>query len=167
MIDSVAGDARTGSYEEFVAARSATLFRTAYLLTGSRADAEDLLQVALVKVYAAWRRVSRATSPEAYARRTLVNAFVSSRRPARFTRERLVHSPPDAAVHDPDPDDRLALWPLVSALPPRQRAVVVLRYYEGLSEREIAEELRIAPGTVKSTCSAALRSLRETMGEQA
>jgi len=166
-VTTVAEDGRTGSYEEFVAARSATLFRTAYLLAGSRPDAEDLLQVTLVKVYGGWSRVTRAASPEAYARRILVNAFVSSRRPARFTRERLVHTPPDDAVHDPDPDDRLDLWPLVRALPPRQRAVVVLRYYEGLSEREIAEELRIAPGTVKSTCSAALRSLRETMGERA
>lgn len=157
----------TSTYEEFVAARSAALFRTAYLLTGNRPDAEDLLQVALVKVYAGWRRVSRADSPEAYARRTLVNAFVSSRRPARFTRERLVHSPPDVAAHDPVPDDRLALWPLVAALPPRQRAVVVLRYYEGLSEREIAETLRIAPGTVKSTAAAALAALRTTIGEQA
>lgn len=165
-VTTVAQDGRTGSYEEFVAARSATLFRTAYLLAGNRPDAEDLLQVALVKVYAGWGRVTRAASPEAYARRILVNAFVSSRRPARFTRERLVHTPPDDAVHDPDPDDRLDLWPLIRALPPRQRAVVVLRYYEGLSEREIAEELRIAPGTVKSTCSAALRSLRETMGER-
>ncbi len=155
--------APTTSYEEFVVARSATLFRTAYLLTGNRADAEDLLQVALVKVYAGWRRVARAASPEAYARKVLVNAFVSSRRPARITRERLVHSPPDAAVHDPDPDDRLALWPLVEALPPRQRAVVVLRYYEALSEREIADTLRVAPGTVKSTCAAALRSLRDTI----
>ncbi|WP_244930782.1 SigE family RNA polymerase sigma factor [Nocardioides sp. W7] len=163
----VAQDGRAGSYEEFVAARSATLFRTAYLLTGNRPDAEDLLQVALVKVYAGWSRVSRAASPEAYARRTLVNAFLSSRRPARFTRERLVHTLPDAVTHDADPDDRLVLWPLVDALPPRQRAVVVLRYYEGLSEREIADELRIAPGTVKSTCAAALRSLRQTMGERA
>lgn len=163
----MAQERQTSSYEEFVVARSPALFRTAYLLTGSRADAEDLLQVTLVKVYAAWRRVVRADSPEAYARRILANAFVSSRRPARFTRERLVHSPPDAAAHDPDPDDRLALWPLVRALPPRQRAVVVLRYYEGLTEREIADTLRIAPGTVKSTASAALAALRRSVEEQA
>jgi RNA polymerase sigma-70 factor (sigma-E family) len=155
-----------GSYE-FVAARSATLFRTACLLTGNRVDAEDLLQITLVKVYAGWRRVSTAASPEAYARRTLVNQFVSSRRPARFTRERLVHTPPDAGARDPDQDDRLALWPLVVALPPRQRAVVVLRYYEGLSEREIADTLSMAPGTVKSTASAALAALRQNIGERA
>jgi RNA polymerase sigma-70 factor (sigma-E family) len=165
-LTAVAQEQPATSYEEFVAARSATLFRTAYLLAGNRSDAEDLLQVALVKVYAGWLHVRKAASPEAYARRILVNAYLSSRRPARFTRERLVHSPPEKAARDPDPHDRLALWPLVSALPPRQRAVVVLRYYEGLSEREIADVLRIAPGTVKSTCSAALRPLRDTIGEQ-
>lgn len=154
------------AYEEFVSAYSTTLFRTAYLLTGNHADAEDLLQSALVTVYAKWRHVSRATAPDAYARRTLINTFVSSRRPARFRRERLVQNPPDATTLDPDPDDRLALWPLVRALPRRQRAVVVLRYYEGLSEREIADVLKIATGTVKSTCSAALRSLRDDIGER-
>jgi DNA-directed RNA polymerase specialized sigma24 family protein len=74
----------SGSYEDFVVARSRSLFTTAYLLTGNLADAEDLVQGALVKVYAGWHRVSKADSPEAYARRMLVNAFVSSRRPARF-----------------------------------------------------------------------------------
>lgn len=154
------------SYEEFVAARSAALFRTAYLMTGNRADAEDLLQATLVKVYVAWRRASSAGSPEAYARRILVNTLVSSRRPARFTRERLVHIPPDAAVCDPDPSDRLTIWPHVVSLPPRQRAVVVLRFYGGLSELEIADALGCAPGTVKSTSSAAIKALRERMGER-
>jgi RNA polymerase sigma-70 factor (sigma-E family) len=157
----------SGSYEDFVVARSRSLFTTAYLLTGNLADAEDLLQGALVKVYAAWHRVSKADSPEAYARRMLVNAFVSSRRPARFRRERLVRSPPDAVSRDASPDDRLTLWPMVRALPPRQRAVVVLRYYEGMSEREIADTLQIAPGTVKSTASAALAALRQSIGERA
>lgn len=156
---------RTDSFEEFVLARSASLYRTAYLMTGGRQDAEDLVQITLIKLYVGWSRVSRATSPEAYARRILVNAFVSGRRPARFTRERLVQTPPDLAVHDPDLDDRLALWPHVVGLPPRQRAVIVLRYYGGLSEGEIAHALRCAPGTVKSTASAALKSLRLLMGE--
>jgi RNA polymerase sigma factor (sigma-70 family) len=80
--------------------------------------------------------------------------------------ERLVRSAPDAVVRDPTPDDRLALWPLVKALPPRQRAVVVLRYYEGMSEREIADTLQIAPGTVKSTASAALATLRQAIGDR-
>ena len=75
------------SYEEFVRARSTALYRSAYLLTGNRADAEDLVQVALVKLYVGWRKARRARSVEAYAHRVLVNAFISGRRPARFTRE--------------------------------------------------------------------------------
>ena len=153
------------TYEEFVVARSPALYRTAYLLTGQRADAEDLLQTALVKVYVGWRKVVAARSPEAYARQVLVNTFVSGRRPARFTRERLVTSLPERGAHDVDPTDRLSLWPHVASLPPRQRAVVVLRYYESLSEAEIAETLGCARGTVKSTASAALATLRTRMGE--
>lgn len=155
----------SASYEEFVRARSGALYRTAYGLTGNRADAEDLVQVTLVKVYVGWRRVRRARSMEAYARRVLVNAFVSGRRPARFTREKLVAAPPEGRVSGPDPVDRLALWPLVHDLPPRQRAVVVLRYVADLSEAEIADALGCAPGTVKSTASAALKTLRNRMEE--
>jgi RNA polymerase sigma-70 factor (sigma-E family) len=162
-----ASDAAVTTYEEFVVARSAALYRTAYLLAGSRADAEDLLQTALIKVYVGWRKVSAARSPEAYARRVLVNAFMSGRRPARFTREQLVTNPPEDLSIDPDPHDRLTIWPHVSALPPRQRAVVVLRYYGGLSEAEIADALGCAPGTVKSTAAAALKTLRGVIGEEA
>ena len=153
----------TASFEVFVAARSAALLRTAYLLTGSLPDAEDLLQTTLIKVYVAWPRVRAADSPDAYARRVLVNAFLSARRPARFARERLVAVPPERGTPDPDVADRLALWPVVAALPPRQRAVVVLRYYAGLSEAEIADALGCAPGTVKSTASAALKALRSRL----
>ena len=162
-----ASDAAAATYEEFVVARSAALYRTAYLMTGSRADAEDLLQIALIKVYVGWRKVSAARSPEAYARRVLVNAFMSGRRPARFRREQLVTTPPDDVAVDPDPHDRLTIWPHVSALPPRQRAVVVLRFYEGLNEAEIADALGCAPGTVKSTAAAALKTLRRVIGEEA
>ncbi len=159
------GDA--ASYEEFVRARSGALYRTAYGLTGTRADAEDLLQVTLVKVYLSWGKVRRARSPEAYSRRVLVNAFLSGRRPGRFTREHLVAAPPEprGAPPEADPSEALTLWPLVRALPPRQRAVIVLRYVNDLSEAEIADALGCAPGTVKSTASAALATLRSRMGE--
>lgn len=153
------------SYEAFVEARSAALYRKAYLLTGNRSDAEDLVQVALVKLYVAWRRASRAPSVEAYAFKVLVNAFVSGRRPARFTRERLVSELPEPAVAAPGVEDGLVLWPLVHRLPPKQRAVVVLRYLDDLSEAEIADVLGVAPGTVKSTASAALKNLRSMMDE--
>ena len=142
-------------------ARQGALYRTAYLLTGSRHDAEDLLQAALVKVYVAWSRASGADSVEAYARRVLINTFLSGRRPLRVVRERLVDQLPDAPVGAGlEPEVRMFLWPHVEALAPRQRAVVVLRYYEDLSEREIAAVLGCAPGTVKATASAALRNLR-------
>ena len=155
------------TYEEFVAARAPALHRSAYLLVGNTADADDLLQTTLVKLYVAWRRAEAADSVEAYARRVMVNALLSTRRRPRWRRERLVESVPEPVGHDPDPHDRIDTWPHVVALPPRQRAVIVLRYYEGLSEKEIADALGCAPGTVKSTASAALRTLRGRMEEQA
>ena len=160
-----AADDAEASYEAFVAARSASLYRTAFLLTGQDADAEDLLQVVLIKLYVAWGKARRARSVDAYARTVMTHAFISSRRPARFTRERVVEALPERQAGTAEPDTRLALWPQVVALPLRQRAVVVLRYYEDLSEAEIAEALGCSVGTVKSTAHAALRSLRGRLGE--
>ncbi|MFL6156161.1 MAG: SigE family RNA polymerase sigma factor [Marmoricola sp.] len=148
------------TYEEYVAERWSALYRTAYLLTGNHADAEDLAQTALVKAYLSWSRVAEAASPDAYVRRILTNAFISGRRPLRVTRERLVGSVPDVPVAGADGETHLVLWPHVAALPPKQRAVVVLRYYEDLTEQQIADALGCSPGTVKSNASLALRSLR-------
>ena len=153
-------DTAAPSYDEYVAARWTALYRTAYLLSGNHADAEDLAQTALVKAYLSWSKVSSAASPDAYVRRILTNAFVSSRRPLRVSRERLVDRTPDVEVAATGSDDRLVLWPHVSALSPRQRAVIVLRYYEDLSEQQIADALGCSPGTVKSTASDALKVLR-------
>ena len=91
-------EAEMMSYEEYVTLRWPALYRTAYLMTGSHADAEDLVQSALVKVYGAWAKVSRADSVDAYVRRVLVNTFVSGRRPVRFTRERIVAAVPERAA---------------------------------------------------------------------
>jgi RNA polymerase sigma-70 factor (sigma-E family) len=157
-------DTSAPSYEEYVAARWTALYRTAYLLAGNHADAEDLVQTALVKAYLSWSKVTTASVPDAYVRRILTNAFLSGRRPLRVSRERLVDQPPEVDVAAAENHDRLVLWPHVSALPPRQRAVVVLRYYEDLSEQQIAETLGCSPGTVKSTASAALRTLRTRLG---
>jgi RNA polymerase sigma-70 factor (sigma-E family) len=151
------------TYEEYVGTRWAALYRTAYLLTGSHADAEDLAQNALVKAYLAWDKVAAAASPDAYVRRILTNAFVSDRRPLRVVRERLVDRTPDQAVAPGISEDRLLLWPHVRALPPKQRAVIVLRYYEDLSEQQIADALDCSPGTVKSNASLALKALRSRM----
>lgn len=153
------------TYEGFAREQWPALYRYAYLLTGHHADAEDLAQQTLLKAYGAWSKVRRADSPTAYLRRTLTNTFVSDRRPKRRRLELLTDSPPDRAQPShQDPDERMALWPHVRDLPPRQRAVVVLRYYEDLSEREIAATLGCSTGTVKSTAHHALRALRAAVG---
>jgi RNA polymerase sigma-70 factor (sigma-E family) len=157
-------DASAATYEEYVATRWTALYRTAYLLTGSHADAEDLAQTALVKAYLAWPKVAAAASPDAYVRRILANAFLSGRRPLRVTRERLVDRTPDVQVPPAPSEDRHVLWPHVKSLPPKQRAVIVLRYYEDLSEQQIADALGCSPGTVKSNASDALRALRARIG---
>lgn len=149
-------------YTDFVTDAWSRLFRTAYALTGSRDAAEELLQATLVKVYVHWRKVNRAESPNAYVRRVMVNQASSHWRTVHRRREVLTaehRDRPGPAPHEPDDE----LWQLILGLPDRQRAVLVLRYYEDLSEQEIAEVLGVAPGTVKSQCSAALQKLRRTI----
>ncbi len=154
-------DQEREEFREFVAARSAALLRTAYLMTGSRQDAEDLLQTSLAKTYLAWGRVRAAEQPEAYVRRLMVNTRTSlwRRRPVA---EQPTGAVPEAAAADryADVDLHDALWRALSTLGRRQRAVLVLRYYEQLSEAEIADALGISVGTVKSQASRALASLR-------
>jgi RNA polymerase sigma-70 factor (sigma-E family) len=152
------------TYEEYVGARWTALYRTAYLMTGSHADAEDLAQTTLVKVYLAWSKVAAASSPDAYVRRILTNVYLSGRRPLRVTREHLVDRTPEVVATTSGGEDRLVLWPHVASLPARQRAVVVLRYYEDLTEQQIADILGCSPGTVKSTASDALKALRARVG---
>lgn len=154
------------TYEEYVAARWNALYRTAYLLTGAHADAEDLAQTTLIKAYGAWARIASASSPDAYVRRIMTNAFISARRPLRFSRERLVDQVPEPAAPEGIDLERMRLWPYISSLPPKQRAVIVLRYYEDLSEQQIAEALGCSPGTVKSNASLAIQSLRARMGDE-
>jgi len=162
-------------FAEFVAARWASLYRLAYLLAASPTGAEDLLQTTLEKAYVNWSRIGRMDHAEAYVRRMLANTLVSSRRRA-WTRERPTDELPEAVADSVEEPlvDRHLFWPLVCALPARQRAVIVLRYYEDLSEAQIADVLGCAPGTVKSQSSAAIAALRralaasgvgETMGE--
>lgn len=155
-------------FTAFVAARSAALMRTAHLLAGDRQHGEDLLQQALTKVYLSWRKMRDPQAAEAYARRTLVTTAVSWRRrrwhgehPSEVLPERLA---PDGTAGI---DERLRVWAEIAALPARQRAVVVLRYYEDHSESEIAGLLGVTPGTVKSQASRALSTLRERLGDAA
>jgi RNA polymerase sigma-70 factor (sigma-E family) len=156
-------------FTDFVEQSWSRLFRTAHALTGDRSAAEDLLQTTLVKTYVHWRKVAAAETPDAYVRRIMVNSATSSWQRRRRRREVLRDDPTDLA-RDPGPGDggfeaevaaRDELWLAVRRLPPRQRAVVVLRYFEDLSEREIADAMQVAPGTVKSLASAAMTRLRE------
>src|SRR5262245_28376699 len=123
-------------FAEFVAARWASLYRLAYLLAASPTGAEDLLQATLEKAYINWSRIGRMEYAEAYVRKMLANTLVSSRRRAWIT-ERPTDEVPETGNGTSADDlilDRRLFWPLVCALPARQRAVIVLRYYEDLTE---------------------------------
>lgn len=153
-------------YEAWMAAREPALFRLAVLLTNDTHTAQDLVQQTLVKMYLAWDKIDRQESVDAYARRVLMNEHRSSwRRPWRRREVPTSDLPEQSTTPVPDGGDRAEMWTLVASLPRRQRAVVVLRYYEGLSETEIAEALSISTGTVKSQASRALDSLRNRIPE--
>lgn len=151
-------------FEEFVAVRSGRLLRTAYLLTHDWARAEDLLQTALARAWLAWGRIN--THPEPYVRKIIVNTCASWWR-RRWTAEDPTDRLPDQALADRygiNPhalvNERDALWRALRRLPARQRAVIVLRYFEDLTEAEIADIMGCAVGTVKSQASKALAKLR-------
>jgi RNA polymerase sigma-70 factor (sigma-E family) len=143
-------------FEEFVTARSAALLRTAYLLTGNHQDAEDLVQAALLKAVPRWGRVREH---EPYVRRILVNESVSRWRRRRW-RETSTESLPELGDSGVDVDTRLALRQALGRLAPRQRAVIVLRYFDDLTETQTADLLQISVGTVKSQSRDALARLR-------
>lgn len=151
-------DAATrATFDEFARSRMPALLRFAHALTGDPHTAADLVQDALERTVLAWPRVTRQDDPEAYVRRAIVNKHISRWR--RLRREHLTASVPEtsyvpAAGHDDD------LWAALTTLPPRQRAVIVLRYYEDLSEAQTAETLGCSVGTVKSQASKALAKLR-------
>ncbi|MBB5791361.1 SigE family RNA polymerase sigma factor [Jiangella mangrovi] len=153
-------DAQTEEqFRSFVEGRSLALLRTAYALCGDRHAAEDLVQGALAKLYRRWQKVE---DPEGYVRRILYNDQVSKWRRRGILREDPVDAVPDAPLPDrvASVDARLDVWELLQQLAPRQRAVLVLRYYEDLSEREIAAVLGCSLGTVRSQASRAIARLR-------
>jgi RNA polymerase sigma-70 factor (sigma-E family) len=157
---SVSTDSQAADFDEFVAARSTGLLRTAYLLTRDHALAEDLLQTALTKAWFAWSRIER--DPEPYVRKILVNTFASWWR-RKWNGEHAFAEPPEPEPgpdHHAGADQRQDLWAAMGRLPRRQRAVVVLRFVEDLSEAETARLLGISAGTVKSQTSKALAKLR-------
>lgn len=153
---------RFEGFREFVLARGPALSRTAYLLTGDHQHAEDLLQQALAKTAAHWRRVVAGGNPEGYVRRAMVNERTSWWRRRRYIEaggEALGAGPalPDAAD---SVVRRMALAGALRALPPRQRAVLVLRFFADLTEAQTAAELGVSVGTVKSQTHQALARLR-------
>jgi RNA polymerase sigma-70 factor (sigma-E family) len=158
----------TDEFAEFVAARSSPLLRLACLLTGGdRLAAEDLLQDAFTETFIRWRRIREPAGRDAYVRRILVRSATRRWR----KRDRHMESSSDK-VPEPSVDsqtDRIidshAVWTCLSRLPPRQRAVVVLRYYEDLSELQTAELLGCATGTVKSHAARGLRALHRDLQE--
>ena len=151
-------------FTEFAQAAWPGLYRTAYLLLGDRGLAEDLVQTALAKTYAAWPGVRDVQAAPGYARTTLVNTASSWFRRKSWRNELPSGEIPDDA-HEHDPSDRPAVVAALGHLPPRQRAVVVLRFYEDLSVAETAHALGCSVGTVKSQTSKALDTLRRLLGE--
>jgi RNA polymerase sigma-70 factor (sigma-E family) len=157
--------ARDEEFTAYLNARQPALLRTAYLLTGDRHQAEDVLQTSLAKLYLAWDRVQDRDSVDAYVRRIMVNENNSVWRRGWKKREHATDVVPEGSPHVDAYDEgaSAALWDVVQTLPKKARAVVVLRYYEQLTEAETAELLGISVGTVKSQASRALAALRERM----
>ena len=151
----------TAGYREYAAANLDRLRRTAYLLCGDPHPADDLVSTALVKLFRHWRRVSAMEHIDAYVRQMMLRALLDERR-RPWRRERFEAVVPDGPMPDEPSrvDDRLAVLDLLAELPPRRRAVVVLRYFCDLSVEETARELGCSTGTVKSQTARALDSLR-------
>ncbi len=153
-------------YAEFVAACWRPLCRTAYLMVGDPTLAEDLVQTALTNTYASWHNVRELGAAHAYARTAVVRLAASWFRSGIRLRENLTDRLPETTL-SPDPSTRVALLDALRQLPPRQRAVVVLRFYEDLSVAQVAHTLGCSEGTVKSQTSDALDKLRVLLGDAA
>lgn len=157
------------TFEQFAVTRGPALLRLAVMLTGNAHDAEDLLQSTFVTLLRHWSRVAGAGRPDAYARKVLVNEHLSWRR--RTARREHPSDPGSLPEHaspvgeDPGPQD--PAWRLLATLPRRQRAVLALRYYEDLSDADIAEVLACSPSTVRSNASRGLASLRTVLDPSA
>lgn len=155
-------EARHEEFREYVAGRGPVLLRAAMQLTGDPAEAEDLLQAALAKTYVAWDRINDRAAVDGYVRRAMVNTHITwwrRRKLEIYPTDQLPDRPIDD--HTPRSDLHDALDRALGKLPERQRVAVMLRYYEDMSEAEIAERLGVSVGTVKSTVSRAMAKLRD------
>lgn len=152
------------AFADFVRHRAVALYRYGYVLTGNHHDADDLVQDALIRLRAHWSRLSRRDDPTGYARTTMTRLHISAWR--RRRREWLTAAVPEAGATDPEMDRveaaeaAAALRTALALLPPKQRAVLVLRYYERLTDEEIASTLGVSRGTVRSQAFRGLEKLR-------
>ncbi|MEV4171952.1 SigE family RNA polymerase sigma factor [Nonomuraea sp. NPDC049709] len=152
-------------FTEFVAERANALLRYGYALSGNPHDAADLTQEALIRLHRAWSRVRRKEDPERYTKVIMTRLHISAWRLRR--REHLAWALPETPLHDALPsDDDQELWQALEGLPRKQRAVLVLRFYEQLADAEIAELLGISQGTVRSHASLGLAKLRSAIAHR-
>lgn len=151
----------------FVREHTSALLRTAYLLTGNGHAAEELVQETFVRLYPKWDRVAAAEVPLAYVRRALTNCFLNQRRRASSREQRYADVPERSDPRDVQAElaDRDEMWTLLQVLPDRQRAAIVLRFYEGLPDDQIAAALDCRLGTVRSLVSRGLAALRVELAE--
>ena len=159
-------DSAEAEYKRYVTARSHALWHTAFLMCGDAHQAEDVVQTALLKLYVAWHRVERAENRDAYARRVLVRCVIDEKRRG-WRRERVVAAVPESAADEgPDIGERDAALRALALLAPRQRATLVLRFWEDLSVEQTAELLGCSPGTVRSQTARGLATLRGILLDQ-
>ena len=151
-------------FAEFAEAASPRLRRTAFLLCGDWHTAEDLAQTTLEKMFASWRRIRRQDAVHAYATRTLANTYLAHKRLKR-TSELVTGWFPEPLAQAPEVEVRMVVLDALAALPPRGRAVVVLRFWEDLSVEQVADMLGCSTGNVKSLSARALDKLRAALGE--
>ena len=151
---------RDGAFAEYFAARSDALRGTAFLLCGDWHRAEDLVQSAFTRLYVHWGRVARHEALDPYVRQVLIRVFIDDGRRGWWRRERTQDFPVERPGAEPHTDDRLMLLRALAEVPPRQRAVLVLRYWEDMSVEETAAALSCSAGTVKSQAARGLQTLR-------
>jgi RNA polymerase sigma-70 factor (sigma-E family) len=154
---------RDEEFVEFAHAHAASLRRTAYLMCRDWHLAQDLTQTTFAKLFVAWRRLAWLDNPEGYARKTLLRAFLDHKR-RRGSQEVVLETVPDSAL-DSSPDLRLTLLDALARLAPRDRAIVVLRYWEDLSIDSVADAVGVSTSVVKTQSMRSLARLRELLGE--
>ena len=154
-------------FEEYVSARGQNLLRFAFVLAGDRQVAQDITQTALTNAFRRWEHIQRVNEPEAYVRRAIVNEYLSYNRRIRPMSWLVRSSTIDTRCEDPSTVIVLRdhLWTALEGLPPRARAVLVLRYYQDADDQTIAEILQVKASTVRSTASRALATLRARLTE--